>query len=89
MSRAQVRDVVNRKFTPEGNQRRVLSVLRDEYQVNPRRIRDVTGLDRQRVNEALRALENAGWIDKPARGLYRLEYDGDGFVEQKIVHRDP
>ncbi|QKY20740.1 hypothetical protein B4589_010245 [Halolamina sp. CBA1230] len=47
-----------------------------------------TGLERQRVNDALNALENAGWIEKPARGLYRLVYDGEGKVEQEIRHVD-
>lgn len=78
----------NKNFDPSKQQRRVLNVLQDEYQVNPRRIRDVTGLERQRVNDALNALENAGWIEKPARGLYRLVYDGDGFVQQEITYTD-
>lgn len=78
------RDVVNEKFDPSGQQRQVLNVLRDEYQVNPRRIRDVTGLERQRVNDALSELVASGWVEKSARGLYRLEYDGDCHVEQVI-----
>jgi DNA-binding MarR family transcriptional regulator len=80
--------VVNRDFSPTKQQRRVLDVLREEYQVNPRRIRDVTGIERQRVNDALGALENAGWIEKRSRGLYRLVYNGDCLVEQIIRCRD-
>lgn len=76
--------MANESFNPSKQQRQVLDVLREEYQVNPRRIRDVTGLERQRVNDALGALENAGWVEKRARGLYRLVYDGDCFVEQEI-----
>jgi len=81
-------DVVNENFDPSGNQRKVLNVLRDEYQVNPRRIRDVTGLERQRVNDALNALENAGWVEKPARGLYRVVYDGECRVVQDVRCRE-
>jgi len=66
----------------------VLNVFRDEYQVNPRLIRDLTGLERQRVNDALGALENAGWIEKRTRGLYRLQYAGDGYVAMEIRHKD-
>lgn len=77
-------NVANKSFDPSKQQRRVLNVLKDEYQVNPRRIRDVTGLERQRVNDALNALEAAGWIEKQARGLYRLVYDGDCYVEQEV-----
>jgi len=80
--------VPNTDFDPTKQQRQVLDVLCDEYQVNPRRIRDVTGLERQRVNDALNALENAGWIEKPTRGLYRLGYDGEGEGEREIRHVD-
>jgi len=82
-----IADVANKNFEPEGNQRRVLNVFRDEYQVNPTLIRETTGIKRQRVNDALNALENAGWIENRCRGLYRLVYDGEGYVRQKIVHR--
>ena len=79
--------VANQSFDPSKQQRQVLNVFRDEYQVNPRRIRDVTGLERQRVNDALNALENAGWIEKRARGLYRLIYDEESYVTQEIRHK--
>jgi len=80
--------VANKSFDPTGNQRKVLNVFRDEYQVNPRLIRDVTGLERQRVNEALGSLEDAGWIEKRTRGLYRLVYDGEAFVKVEIRHKE-
>lgn len=76
--------VANKSFDPSKQQRRVLNVFRDEYQVNPRYVRDVTGLERQRVNDALNALENAGWIEKRTRGLYRLVYNGECYVEQEV-----
>jgi len=82
------RDVVNKNFTPEGNQRKVLNVFRDEFQVNPTLIREITGLKRQRVNDALTSLQDAGWVEKRCRGLYRLVYDGDGLVRQQVVYRD-
>ncbi|WP_254526024.1 MarR family transcriptional regulator [Natrinema caseinilyticum] len=77
-------NMANKNFDPSKQQRQVLDVFCDEYQVNPRRIRDNTGLERQRVNDALTALENAGWVEKRARGLYRLLYDGECYVEQVI-----
>ena len=80
--------MANKSFDPSNQQRQVLNVFRDEYQVNPRLIRDVTGIERQRVNDALSALENAGWIEKRTRGLYRLLYDGDGYVKMKIQHKE-
>lgn len=76
--------VVNRDFDPSDQQRRVLNVFRDEYQVNPRRIRDVTGLKRQRVNDALGSLTDAGWVESVTRGLYRLVYDGECEIVQTI-----
>ena len=80
--------VANKNFDPSSQQRQVLNVFKDEYQINPRWIRDVTGLERQRVNEALGSLEDAGWIEKRTRGLYRLVYDGEGYVKQKIIHKE-
>lgn len=80
--------VANKSFEPEGHQRKVLNVFRDEYQVNPRLIREITGIKRQRVNDALDSLQDAGWIEKRCRGLYRLVYDGDAYVAQEIVRRD-
>ena len=76
--------VANQDFGPTERQRHVLDVFRQEYQVNPRRIREVTGIKKQRVNDELDALMNAGWVEKRARGLYRLVYDGDCYVEQTI-----
>lgn len=81
-------NVANKNFNPTGQQQTVLDVFKDEFQVNPRWIRDVTDLERQRVNDALTALENAGWIEKRTRGLYRLVYDGKGYVEMNIEYRD-
>lgn len=80
--------VANRNFSPSPQQRKVLNVFKEEYQVNPKWIREVTGLERQRVNEALGSLEDAGWIEKRTRGLYRLVYDGEAYVDQRIVRRD-
>jgi len=82
------RDVVNKQYTPEGNQRKVLNVFRDEYQVNPTLIRERTGIKRQRINDSLKSLRDAGWVTKRCRGLYQLVYDGDGFTQQQIVYRD-
>jgi len=86
--RTRPQPVVNKSFDPTPQQRQVLNVLKEEYQVNPRWIRDVTGLERQRVNDALNSLEDAGWVEKRTRGLYRLVYDGEGHVQQEIVHSD-
>jgi len=81
-------NVANQDFDPTMRQRRVLDVFRQEYQVNPRRIREVTGIKKQRVNDELDALMNAGWIEKRARGLYRLVYDGECYVEQTVHCKD-
>ena len=76
--------MANHDFDPTARQRKVLDVFQEEYQVNPRRIRDVTGIKRQRVNDVLDSLVDAGWVEKHARGLYRLVYNGECYVEQVI-----
>ena len=79
---------VYQDFDPTKRQRRVLDIFKQEYQVNPRRIREATGIKKQRVNDELEALMNAGWVEKRARGLYRLVYDGECYVEQTVHCKD-
>ncbi|WP_198292389.1 MarR family transcriptional regulator [Haladaptatus paucihalophilus] len=67
--------VVNEEFSPSENQEVVLQVFKDEQRVNPLRIRDVTGLEKQRVNDALGSLVDAGWIRRVNRGLYEFVED--------------
>ncbi|WP_224338121.1 helix-turn-helix domain-containing protein [Haloprofundus halobius] len=80
--------MVNREFTPTENQEDVLSVFklnREENEpwgyANPMRIRLETGLKKQRVNDALKSLIAAGWVEQvqvegqSVRGLYRFVED--------------
>lgn len=80
--------VANTAYEPTDDESRILEILEDEYQVNPKRIRDETGLRKQRVNEALHSLTSAGWVEKISRGLYRLRYNGECYVEQVVKCRD-
>lgn len=66
---------MNENFEPTELQETVLEVFKAENRVNPLRIREVTGLQKQRVNDALRDLLAAGWVRKVNRGLY--EFVGD------------
>ena len=79
--------VVNRNYEPTANDKAVLSVLRDGRadgrpwgRANPRFLIDETGLSKSNVEFSLRSLDNAGWVDRPARGLYELVYDGEELV---------
>jgi predicted transcriptional regulator of viral defense system len=67
--------MVNETFEPTDRQERVLAVFKDEYRANPLRVRDVTGLEKQRVNEALGSLVDAGWVRRVNRGLYEFIAD--------------
>ncbi|WP_175424229.1 MarR family transcriptional regulator [Haladaptatus sp. W1] len=67
--------VVNEEFRPSENQEVVLQVFKDEQRANPLRIRDVTDLEKQRVNDALGSLVDAGWIRRVNRGLYEFVED--------------
>lgn len=66
---------MNENFEPSERQEKVLDVFKDENRVNPLRLRDATGLNKQRVNDILRDLQAAGWVRKVNRGLY--EFVGD------------
>jgi hypothetical protein len=41
----------------------------------PRHLMDETGMDKPNVEYYLRRLHDAGWIEKPSRGLYRFVED--------------
>ena len=65
---------VNEEYEPTDNDEQVLEVLR-EGRANPAYIHDQTGLRKQRINDSLQRLTSAGWVRKPARGLYELVDD--------------
>lgn len=67
--------MVNEDFKPTENQEAVLEVLKEEHRVNPLRVREITGFEKQRVNEALGSLVDAGWVKRVTRGLYEFNRD--------------
>lgn len=80
--------MVNRGFTPTENQEAVLEVFKGNRETdgpwgyaNPMKIRLETGLKKQRVNDALKSLTAAGWVEQvqvdgqSVRGLYRFVDD--------------
>ena len=67
--------MVNEDFEPTDRQERVLDVFKNEARANPLRVREVTDLPKQRVNDALGSLVDAGWVRKVNRGLYEFVED--------------
>lgn len=67
--------MVNESFEPTERQESILSVFKEEHRANPMRVRDVTGLEKQRVNEDLGSLVDAGWVRRVNRGLYEFVDD--------------
>ena len=66
--------MVNPNFEPDEDTEAVLAVLKDGRS-NPRHIMNETGLEKGRVEYCLRRLTDAGWIERPARGLYEYAED--------------
>lgn len=79
---------VNTNHVPTPQQEIILDIFRDEYTTSPSYIRKKTGIRRQRVHQLLDILTSAGWVYKHAHGLYRLQYDGHGFVTHTIHYTD-
>ena len=48
--------------------------------VNPMYLKEVADMKKSTAEYALRQLHTAGWVDRPARGLYELVYDGEELV---------
>ena len=74
--------MVNEDFRPTAECEAVLDVFKDGRdtdgpwgRANPRYVIDETDLEKQNVEYQLRRLEDAGWIRKPARGLYEFVAD--------------
>jgi len=62
-------------YEPDEREQAVLDVVKRERRVNPMRVREVTDIRKQYVNDALKQLTKAQYIRKVNRGLY--EYAGD------------
>jgi len=67
--------MVNQNYEPAEQEESVVELLKEEHRVNPLRVRDVTGLGKQRVNDLLGNLVAAGWIRKVNQGLYEFVED--------------
>ncbi|SEO72510.1 HNH endonuclease [Halorientalis persicus] len=64
-------------FRPDDRERAVLDVFREEERANPMRVRDVTDLRKQYVNDALNQLQKLGVVQKLNRGLYEYVPEED------------
>lgn len=67
--------MVNESHEPTDDEDAVIRLLADEGRANPYLIREETGLSKQNVNEALKQLQAAGWVEKRTRGLYDFVED--------------
>lgn len=66
--------MVNQNFEPDQDTEDVLDVLKTG-RANPRFVMNQTELEKGRVEYCLRRLTDAGWVKRPARGLYELNED--------------
>lgn len=55
----------------------VLEVFREEEQVSPLLIRNLTGLEKGEVNTALTRLSRRGYVKQRVRGLYKYVGEED------------
>ncbi len=67
--------MVDKNFKPSENQEKVLRALKEENRANPQLIKEKTGIEEQKIKEALTALRVAGWIKKVTDGLYDFTDD--------------
>ena len=81
-TRTQTTDMVNENFSPSDRQEKLLNVLidgRDDESpwgyATVKRFTEETDLRKQYVNRELEGLLGAGWVEKPHRGLYRVNED--------------
>lgn len=65
-----IQPMVNEDYEPTDVDEAVLDVLRHEQRANPFLIREESGLSKQQINESLKQLAAAGWVNKRTRALY-------------------
>lgn len=75
-------NMVNEDFEPDDRQERLLEVLKDGRSrgepwgyATVKRFSEETEIRKQYVNRAAGSLVDAGWVDRPYRGLYRFVDD--------------
>lgn len=74
--------MVNEDFAPDDRQEQLLAVLKAGREAGEpwgyatvKRFTEETGIRKQYVNRAIQSLVDAGWVEKPHRGLYRFVED--------------
>ena len=75
-------DMVNDRYSPTEKDEQVLDALKKGREngepwgrANPRWLIDETELSKSNVEFCLRSLRDAGWIHRPARGMYEFVTD--------------
>ena len=75
-------NVVNENYSPGEREEEILDLLKEGRnesepwgRVNPKYVTERTDMRRQYVNRALSSLEDAGWVQKLATGLYEFVDD--------------
>lgn len=75
-------EMVNENYTPTDNDEKILDALKAGREVgepwgraNRVWLSEQTGLDKGNAEFSLRSLNNAGWIQRVARGLYEFVED--------------
>lgn len=78
----QAQRMVNEEYEPTENDELILETLKEGRKenkpwgrANPKWLIQETGLEKGSVEFSLRSLTNAGWIKRPARGLYEFAED--------------
>lgn len=78
----QTQQMANPRHEPTDDQDRVLNVLKEGRdsdgpwgRANPKLVREETGLEKSKVEYALRELTTAGWLHKLTSGLYEFNED--------------
>lgn len=89
MSQATPSGGVNTGHETTGQEEQLLEVFREEYITGPSRLNEKTGMRRQRIHQLLDTLTSAGWVTRFAHGLYRIEYDGEGYVTHTVHYYEP
>lgn len=82
-------DETNEAYAPSDTEAEVIDVISREGITTPQVIRESVDIRRQNLNEILSDLVSAGWIEHPARGLYKIKYNGDRYANVEVTFGTP
>lgn len=75
----------NDSFEPRDGEDRLIGVLRESGRLSPTHIYDEMDVNTGSTHHWLHRLHAAGWVARPKKGLYELQYDPREMTDRELA----